>query len=238
MLVEFFGLFNPWEVEEINCIDRLIYTIFGHVFDTVKEHVDQQRSESSEPSETIGSEGAFDLTRGRLPHQHRRKCYFRLTHSFRPAHNRTPWVEGAATCGLKLLRRVLRTTDHEELVDTMQKNMTPSVANNIWINTVIMRLTQESRRETYPNDDHDKLETARQKLPFAGDKEDAPPLAWVILWKGTYSNTYGDLIPDSLHAWGYIFWDVQRLVRSGGKQRLLRAWDTWDPTDPREHWID
>lgn len=52
-------------------------------------------------------------------------------------------------------------------------------------------------------------------MPFEGDKENLPPLAWVTLWKGTYSNPFGSYIPDSFRDWGYVMWDAGRLVNSG-----------------------
>jgi hypothetical protein len=95
------------------------------------------------------------------------------------------------------------------------------------ISEYVTWVAQDNRRFEYSTDE-DRAEAVRQKLPFSRDKEEGPPLAWVIMWRGTYSNSYGDVIPDSLKAWGYIFWDANRLVKSGAKDSLLRVWTpTW-----------
>ncbi len=72
-----------------------------------------------------------------------------------------------------------------------------------------------SRRNTNRNEIADIV-----GRPFSGDKEDGPPVAWAIIWRGIYSNWYGRMIPYSLQKWGYVFWDVKRIVKTGGKQRL------------------
>lgn len=80
------------------------------------------------------------------------------------------------------------------------------------------------RRQDHPSDD-DQAEAVLRKLPFPGDKaEGGPPLVWVMMWKRTYINCYGDLIPGGLKAWGYVFWDARRTVRSGGKDALFPVW--------------
>ena len=72
------------------------------------------------------------------------------------------------------------------------------------------------------------------ELPFSGDKEDGPPLAWVTMWNGTVSNTYGSEIPAAVQDWGYVFWDAQRLVEMGGEQEVKKAWASrWPRHDPR-----
>jgi hypothetical protein len=77
-------------------------------------------------------------------------------------------------------------------------------------------------------------ERARPKLPFTGDGEDKPPLAWVILWNGTYNNRNGRGILTGLCSWGWVFWDADRLTKSGAeevlraKRRSALLWWEWD----------
>jgi hypothetical protein len=99
----------------------------------------------------------------------------------------------------------------------------------VWLNS-------EIRRHLHPSE-LDQIKEAQQKMPFFGDEENAPPLAWVIIWRGRYSNLYGDLIPSVLQDWGYVFWDVQRLTANGGemKRQLRLAWlERWPDRDPRD----
>ncbi|RMZ78575.1 hypothetical protein DV738_g3796, partial [Chaetothyriales sp. CBS 135597] len=67
-------------------------------------------------------------------------------------------------------------------------------------------------------------------------KELYPPLAWTLIWHGTYSNLYGWYIPDEIRRWGYVMWDAARLERTGGKELLMRQWiEYWDEDyDPRD----
>jgi hypothetical protein len=37
-----------------------------------------------------------------------------------------------------------------------------------------------------------------------------PPFAWILMWRGKYSNLYGEYIPDLLRGWGYVMWDERR----------------------------
>jgi hypothetical protein len=117
----------------------------------------------------------------------------------------------------------------------MQQHMTWALGHTI--HNLLHNLGQGIRRQQFPGSERDTAEAARQALPFLGDKEEGPPLAWVTIWRGTYSNTYGYLIPESFHTWGYVFWDAQRLAGSGGKQELQRVWSAeWGGADPRDLW--
>ncbi|GLA90105.1 hypothetical protein AtubIFM56815_005659 [Aspergillus tubingensis] len=79
---------------------------------------------------------------------------------------------------------------------------------------------QSGRRAIAPSE-RDKKEERREPLPFRAH----PPLAWTLLWKGTYSNMLGSYIPDEFHRWGYVMWDAARLERTGAKEVLARGWD-------------
>jgi hypothetical protein len=109
--------------------------------------------------------------------------------------------------------------DHEEFVQEMQYYL---VHGNDANPENIMRWTNQCcRRERYPLEG-DRLEARRARFPFSGDAEDGPPLAWVIYWKGRYSNGYGGAIPASLQSWGYVFWDRERLRESKGREEVRR----------------
>ncbi|KAH6847556.1 hypothetical protein B0I37DRAFT_405501 [Chaetomium sp. MPI-CAGE-AT-0009] len=184
------------------------------VFDKIKWDVDKRSPRFGERMNPMTPPGAFDLD--------------------------NPWtrhalLDGTISRGLPLFQAVSRMADHEALIRLMQQNM--GYRSGQPIPNTLRWMTQDSRRNlnNYPSE-LDQMEEARQRMPFLGDDEDAPPLAWVIIWRGTYSNTYGEVIPSVLQGWGYVFWDVQRLAAKGGemKKELRLAWSqAWSGTDPR-----
>lgn len=126
----------------------------------------------------------------------------------------------AGTCqrGLWTLYDVVTQDDHEDLVVTMQYYL---VHGSGIFEDALSWTTQFFRRERRPLEG-DRIEARRERLPFSGDVVDGPPLAWVIYWKGRYSNRYGDAVQDSLQHWGYVFWDRKRLIESKGIGEILR----------------
>lgn len=141
--------------------------------------------------------------------------------------------------GLNLLRTVLfDTKSHEHLVTTMQEHMTSSYIPIDSFEGVLGQTKQARRRRNHPSE-RDRMEEQRVPFPFRGDGEpDAPPLAWTMLWGGTYSNLYGTYVPSELRVWGYVFWDGARLEAVGGGELLKRQendWHTgWGGYDPRD----
>lgn len=89
---------------------------------------------------------------------------------------------------------------------------------------------QSGRRVMAPSE-LDKKDERRDPLPFRGDRVDNysdgayPPLAWTLLWKGTYSNMLGSYIPDEFQMWGYVMWNAARLERTGAREVLARGWE-------------
>lgn len=62
-----------------------------------------------------------------------------------------------------------------------------------------------------------------------------PPLAWTLIWEGTYSSLVGYFINDKLRKWGYVMWDAARLEKTGAKEVLKRQWESdWLGQDPRD----
>jgi hypothetical protein len=92
------------------------------------------------------------------------------------------------------------------------------------------------RRDLHPSP-NDVRQDEQEPLLFLGDSFDTkprPPFSWCLMWKGTYSNRYGDDIPDELRQWGYIFWDRERVIGSKARELLLRTWRTQHWADPRD----
>ncbi len=127
--------------------------------------------------------------------------------------------EGTVSRGLRVFYKILNTHNHDKLVRRMQKYTV--LCPYFQIKTVLSWMNQCDRRLTHPMEG-DRIEDRREKLPFRGDTEYGPPLAWVAEWKGRYSNTYGEPIPRRLKEIGHVFWDKNRLVRSGGMEVVLR----------------
>lgn len=54
-----------------------------------------------------------------------------------------------------------------------------------------------------------------------------PPVAWVLMWHGKYSNLYGEGIPAEFRSWGYVMWDERRWNGMyGAKRFLLYRWES------------
>ncbi|KAI9780361.1 MAG: hypothetical protein M1839_006784 [Geoglossum umbratile] len=102
------------------------------------------------------------------------------------------------------------------------------------------KLTQWSLRQGPPSHREQKQQR-RDPLPFTGDGDSEtdgphPPLAWTIMWGGTYSNLFGEYVQHVIHQWGYVIWDAARLERTGVKE--LVVWQSkqgWKNLDPRDH---
>lgn len=149
-------------------------------------------------------------------------------------------MEGTTLHGLSLLRNVIfDIKDHEVLVQTMQEHISYSYIPLNAFDGVFGDTNQMDRRRGRPSA-KDRLQDARDPLPFRGDNDaDAPPLAWTTLWKDTYSNLYGFYTSNGLREWGYVFWDSKRLEKSGFRELLRKwqvdSWETWpDEDDPRD----
>ncbi|RBA14869.1 hypothetical protein FPRO05_13085 [Fusarium proliferatum] len=102
---------------------------------------------------------------------------------------------------------------------------------------------QDIRRDNHYSD-RDKAQDNRDRMCFEGESYDSPPFAWVVFWKESYSNLYGDYIPQSFHTWGYVMWDKTRLANADAAAIINREWeamynrpnDEGIPEDPRDEW--
>lgn len=122
--------------------------------------------------------------------------------------------------------------DPESLVSKMRSRIVSSdIPIDIGEGILSHRHHEDRRRQALSH--RDELTDERAPLPFQGDDLSRPPLAWTIMWRGTYSNLIGTFIPKETRRWGYIFWDADRMKRHGGndlmerpgmKYRGLRDW--------------
>lgn len=155
---------------------------------------------------------------------------------------RDDYIAGLALRGLTLLRVVV-SQGHDQLVMTVQENM---VRSDIRLNprnsrSVFSQAGQTVQRRHHPSE-RDRLTAERRLFPFRGDREpdsvlvagSLPPIAWTMIWGGTYSNLYGFYTSDDLRRWGYVFWDQATMVEQRGERVLRVQWEqTWEGNDPR-----
>lgn len=151
------------------------------------------------------------------------------------------YMKGILTQGLGFLHKILyEVQDHSELVSIIEKNLTICWGDFLsWFSGAFDRDILEERRHRTLSE-KDRREERRDPLPFRGDIVDNmdggyPPLAWTIIWKGTYSNMIGGECP-RLSDWGYVMWDAARLERTGAKEVMARQWNRmWgENEDPRD----
>ncbi|KAI9776310.1 MAG: hypothetical protein M1839_000471 [Geoglossum umbratile] len=213
----FLCLFEPWEVEEIVCI---------HAF--AKEKVDRTFKDIrwDEHQRIPGFEGQLSAT-------------LREGSRLGNSHTSDSLLEGTISRGLYVLHVMFsRVSDHARLAFAMQSQSTPSrygfLGNGAW-----SKVTQSELRHELPPTHREEKQQCYDPLPFTGDGDSqtdgpCPPLAWTLLWGGTYSNLFGEHVKDVMHQWGYVMWDARRLQRTGAKKLLQRQSQRgW--TDPRDH---
>lgn len=111
----------------------------------------------------------------------------------------------------------------------MQRSIESSYKSLAGLEGVIGEAGQSQRRQQEAPSAGDALEARRAPLPFRGDDLNGPPLAWTVIWDGTYSNLVGGYTSDEMRWWAYVLWDAGRLEEHGGRGVLERQWDEcWD----------
>ncbi|KJZ75413.1 hypothetical protein HIM_05109 [Hirsutella minnesotensis 3608] len=209
--------FEPWQVEEINCVYRYARETHDRIFNDIAWDVDENNPKfdgQRPPTPT----GAFDLGN---------------------SWNRDRFLSAIISRGLKFLYTVtFKIKNHDHLVKIMQENIDYPVGDFLGSFEALGETVQEDRQLHIPSVREEKQQR-RDPLPFRGDtplddiNELHPPLAWTIIWQDTYSNLFGEWIPEKYRLWGYVMWDSTRLESTGAKDVLLRqrGEEDWDPRD-------
>ncbi|KAF4450361.1 hypothetical protein F53441_6485 [Fusarium austroafricanum] len=213
----FLDIYEPWEIEEILSVNTFVESKYQKVLEEVAWdlHEDNPRWDAGR-TDPFTPTGAYHIDGF--------GDFYRV---------------GMTSLGLSLLSSVFKAQDHAVLLDLVEQNIVSSYGD--WFDRATDELRQDHRRE-HLYSDRDRAQERREKMPFKGDREDMPPLAWVALWKGTYSNLYGSHMPPNILEWGYVMWDYGRLSRSGAIATLDAEWKAsytranGDPEDPRD-WI-
>ncbi len=132
--------------------------------------------------------------------------------------------------GLRLFADILEILEDEDSLDKEHLVLTTMELCQVRarpFDYVMGSVSQVERRHFFPSE-FDEAEARRERLPFSGDNEHGPPLAWVIGWRGRFLNRYGVAIPAALKPWGHVFWDRRRLIDIKGTNAVLRARDVDD----------
>ncbi|OJJ75258.1 hypothetical protein ASPBRDRAFT_193907 [Aspergillus brasiliensis CBS 101740] len=210
------GLYEPWELEEINCVNVFLQTKGLEVLESVTWDFHETNPKFDDQDRPPTPRGAFDI-----------KSY------------EEAYLIGLITQGLDHLQQVFfKTQDHSHLVDIMEKSL--KLHTSVFLEAdglgALSYLAQHERRHA-ASSERDKREKRRDPLPFRGDfvnnlDGEYPPLAWTLLWKGTYSNMFGEYMGDEIPKWGYVMWDAARIEHTGAKEVLARQWNSmWDENE-------
>ncbi|KAF4418720.1 hypothetical protein FACUT_11710 [Fusarium acutatum] len=217
----FLGVYEAWEIEEILCINAFVHAKYRTLFEQVEWDLnpdnpsfDDKRTGPHTPP------GAFHLANSMFGDYYR---------------------NGIVCRGLPVLFAALEISSHVELVKLIADNVV-SVADDM-ISETTRPYHQDTRRDNHYSD-RDKAQDNRDRMSFEGESYDSPPFAWVVFWKESYSNLYGDYIPQSFRPWGYVMWDKDRLVNADAVAIINREWKAMYnrpnnediPEDPRDEW--
>ncbi|KAJ0106860.1 hypothetical protein J7T55_014936 [Diaporthe amygdali] len=134
--------------------------------------------------------------------------------------------------GPQFLSDILKTKGHEQLVEMMRVAIVSGIGD-AWIENAVQELVQMERREKWYSK-RDSAQDFRQEMPFDGDRLDSPTLAWVMYWRGEYSNLTGIYVPEALRRWGFVMWDAARLNSRAEARIDYWWWARWGKFDPRE----
>ncbi|KAK4247469.1 hypothetical protein C7999DRAFT_14491 [Corynascus novoguineensis] len=183
----FFGLFNPWEIEAIGCIELFVRYHYEEIFDSVKEDLHDRRRYSQSGPEKIA---APDYVMGTMSRG------LRLTALLLAINNHETLVTEAQRC--------LAQINEDHYLDRTN--------DSIPIRRALEYSYDALRMDWW--DTRDEAERRRRPPRFGGDKvpPDGPPLSWVRIWETVYGNTFGSYESNlnTSRKCGYVLWDEHR----------------------------
>ncbi|RMD41889.1 hypothetical protein DV735_g3231, partial [Chaetothyriales sp. CBS 134920] len=220
LLTIFFCKFEPWEVEEIACI----YAFAKEMYELPLTVWEVHREKALNPS----SDGSFDLD----------DAMDMTNNALAQTGLRNGVLAGIVSRGLELLHTVFNITERTVLVSTMQKYVARKAV--FFLENEAFGQDAQMERRVQQRSSRDEKEQHCHPLLFNGDfapdgKQIYPPLAWTLLWQGTYSNLFGSYVPDGIRRWGYVMWDAGRIERTDAEALLRQEsrahWGRFDPRD-------
>ncbi|KAG5979980.1 hypothetical protein E4U55_004525 [Claviceps digitariae] len=239
----FFGVFDPWEAEAIDCIDLFAKAKYRLI---CKEVLWDFYDRNPKFIQYTGIFRPFDPFNSvecqTLEHQLIQEGKNRLDATSETILNSkmlticgSGLICEAVSRGLRRMADVLAIDDHEKLVARMDKDFNDLNGAESTVCRGLSRLAQYRRwesREKYASR-KDQLQQDRTAMQFTGDgiPLKGPPFAWVALWKGKYANLNGALLPRPLRDIGYVMWDADRWPE--GAQELISGYWKVDPEIPR-----
>lgn len=237
---------EPWEAEELYSFYQFAEGIYDKIFDRISGDLHPENPRFSDQDRPLTPDGAFEFDNS---------CtelflmfsppimvliiaiLFKLTNLCLIGTRRN-FAEGTTLRGgLNLLQTVLFDLagqhDQERLVETMQQSIVSSYIPISATEGIFGEMQQLQRRQQEPSLG-DSMTEERAPCPFGGSDLTTPPLAWTVIWGGTYSNLYGYYTCDEFRRWAYVFWDGDRLRRYGAEEVLVMQWKYYWDEDPRE----
>lgn len=231
----FFGLYEPWEVEEINSV---------HSFATNGFYTDLPlRWEWDVSNARIFAADEFYIEfestyRGAQKEQGGKECmkvkcickfYSLSLPPFLTIYN-PQLTPRSVVHGLEMLPTP--STQLNALYISLFNTINPCEYSRL--TKVLRQDTHVDRRIHYPSP-RDQQERDQEPFPFKGDDPGQPPVAWTQMWKDEYSNLFGGFMPDSTTEWGLMMWDETRFREFGFYGVVwYMCRDRWGSNDPRE----
>jgi hypothetical protein len=124
--------------------------------------------------------------------------------------------------GLRLVLKMLKVENHDQRVDLMTKSL--RYGYGFFEDAMSFAAQRYWRLDEERVNKRDLAERRREAMPFVGDNPSAPPLVWVLLWGGKYSNLFGGYAPHELRQWGYVIWDKDRVDVNVARNCLAELW--------------
>lgn len=242
---------EPWEAEELYSFYQFSEGVYDKIFDRISGDVHPENPRFDDQSRPPTPDGAFEFDNSCKPSSFVYFVVVAASHRIKNVHlhskplqliiprpgTRRNFAEGTTLRGgLSLLSTVLSDIgphDQERLVDIMQRSIVSSYIPISGHEGLFGQSKQQRRRQEEPTIG-DSLTEERAPCPFCGDNLSAPPLAWTLIWGGTYSNLFGWYTGDELRQWAYVFWDGVRLRKYAGDEFLAKQWEQCWWEDPRE----
>ncbi|KAF5549843.1 hypothetical protein FMEXI_4095 [Fusarium mexicanum] len=196
-LQRFLRNFEPWEIEEILCINEFVQDKYKDVLDDV----------------------TWDFHPDDPETRVRRKDLFTLLRTYGAELFDKSYIIGMSSLGLTALSAIFEAQGQVALIELVSQHV--AALDGDWL----FEATKHHKRRGRLFTDSDEAPDSQEPMPFRGDGEHLPPLAWVFARKDTYSNLYGAYSIRSLREWGYVMWDASRLTSSGGADILNIEWE-------------
>ncbi|KAK3295339.1 uncharacterized protein B0H64DRAFT_459470 [Chaetomium fimeti] len=235
MLMYFFQVFEPWEIEEISCIHALLMDMYDHIFVDLKlplHHLPNRLIDVWSPRAWVTT----DLSDS--------------PYAIDQFRHRNAQLNSLISRGLEFQLQTMRTLEpppptnhrhhrhhhrhHRHHRKQLRKHIIhpgptaaaarPPGANSI--QDALCRETQTMRRALHRTEGDRAQERGERARPqFRGrDGAAEPALGWVLRWRGRRGNAYGQETPWDLRVWGAaIEWTASSLLISPPESEGMEA---------------